>query len=208
MISNIRRDYHKEGFTRENLTQNPIDLFKTWFQDAVEHETFDPNAMSLATVNNLGFPSCRIVLLKEISPDGFTFFTNYESRKGQEMESNNRVSASFYWPKTERQIRIRGYVERISKEKSDEYFLSRPIDSQISALVSPQSKVIDDLELLKSEAKKIKEANLPLKRPENWGGYMIFPIKIEFWQGGVNRIHTRFEYNLEENVWKIRQLAP
>ena len=208
MISNIRRDYNKEGFTRDNLTDNPIDLFREWFNDALENEPFDPNAMSLATVNNLGFPSCRIVLLKEISHDGFTFFTNYESRKGIEIENNNRVAATFFWPSTERQIRIRGSVERISSELSDNYFSSRPLDSQISALVSAQSKPIDDLSPLRNEAQRIKESYAPLKRPDAWGGYIIYPSKIEFWQGGTNRLHTRFEYYLEDSIWKIKQLAP
>lgn len=208
MISNIRRDYQKEGFDRESLLANPIELFRKWFNNAVANEPYDPNAMSLATVNNLGYPSCRIVLLKEISEEGFTFFTNYESRKGQEMEANNRVAATFYWPESERQVRIRGYVERISEKLSDDYFLSRPMDSQISAVVSPQSKVIEDLNPLRERATKIKEENLPIKRPESWGGYILYPTKIEFWQGGANRLHTRFEYNLEDKVWKTRQLAP
>lgn len=208
MISNIRTDYKKEGFTRENLVENPIELFREWFKAALENERYDPNAMSLATVNNLGYPSCRIVLLKEISDLGFTFFTNYESRKGQEMEANNRVAATFFWPEMERQVRIRGYVEKISEELSDSYFSSRPIDSQISAIVSSQSKPIEDLAPLREHAIRIKEENQPIKRPENWGGYIIFPSKIEFWQGGANRLHTRFEYRLEDNNWKIKQLAP
>lgn len=208
MISNIRTDYKKEGFTRENLVENPIELFREWFKAALENERYDPNAMSLSTVNNLGYPSCRIVLLKEISDMGFTFFTNYESRKGQEMEANNRVAATFFWPEMERQVRIRGYVEKISEELSDSYFSSRPIDSQISAIVSSQSKPIEDLTPLREHAIRIKEENRPIKRPENWGGYIIFPSKIEFWQGGANRLHTRFEYRLEDNNWKIKQLAP
>ena len=163
MISNIRTDYKKEGFTRENLVENPIELFREWFKAALENERYDPNAMSLATVNNLGYPSCRIVLLKEISDMGFTFFTNYESRKGQEMEANNRVAATFFWQEMERQVRIRGYVEKISEELSDSYFSSRPIDSQISAIVSSQSKAIEDLAPLREHAIRIKEENQPIK---------------------------------------------
>lgn len=208
VISNIRRDYQKEGFTRDSLLDNPIVLFREWFNAALLNEPFDPNAMSLATVNNLGYPSCRIVLLKDISDEGFTFFTNYESRKGLEMESNNRVAATFFWPNSERQVRIRGYVERISDDLSDDYFSSRPLDSQISACVSAQSKSIDSLVPLRELANKIKNENLPIKRPSTWGGYIIFPTKIEFWQGGANRLHTRFEYCLDETSWNVKQLAP
>ena len=208
MISKIRRDYKREGFTSENLLANPIELFRIWFDDAVVNENFDPNAMSLATVNNLGCPSCRILLLKEISDDGFTFFTNYESRKAIEMVSNNRVAATFFWPNTERQVRISGFVERLLAQQSDNYFFSRPLDSQISAIVSDQSKPIDDLAPLRELAHKIKEDNLPINRPVSWGGYIIYPTEFEFWQGGVNRLHTRFEYFLKENSWNIRQLAP
>lgn len=208
MISEIRRNYLREGFNRSDLTPNPISLFRNWFSEALDSEKNDPNAMALATVDNEGQPTCRIVLLKEISNDGFTFFTNYRSLKGGDIKANNKVAATFFWAELERQVRIIGRAVEISAQLSDSYFFSRPLDSQISAIVSPQSSEIDDLEEIKQRAQAIRDNKTPIERPLDWGGYLIFPHSIEFWQGGANRLHTRFEYTLEDGEWSIKQLAP
>jgi len=210
-ISKLRREYIKDHLDLENLDPNPLKQFGKWFEEAKSTDMVDPNGMSLATVNHLGQPSLRTVLLKYFDQSGFVFFTNYDSRKSIEIEQNNQVSLLFSWLILERQVIIYGKAERISKVESLKYFASRPKGSQIGAWVSQQSSVITSRSLLLAKFDEIKrkfaQGEVPL--PSFWGGYRIVPEAIEFWQGGKNRLHDRFMYKLQEDGnWKIERLAP
>jgi pyridoxamine-phosphate oxidase len=189
---------------------NPIMQFKTWFQEASEADIPEPNAMSLATVSKEGIPSARMVLLKEISEKGFVFYTNYHSRKGIQLTSNPHAALVFWWGILERQVRIEGRVKKVSSDMSDQYFASRPRGSQIAAMVSPQSKVIDDSELISEWRKKeIEYRDKPVPRPAHWGGFILKPEMVEFWQGRANRLHDRIRYTLiSPSDWKQERLAP
>ena len=208
-IADIRKEYTLQTLDLDSVKLNAIEQFNTWFAEALNAKIIEPNAMHLATVSAEGKPSGRIVLLKGVDT-GFLFFTNYESRKGKEIAQNQYVSLTFFWAELERQVRIEGKIEKVSKEISDQYFHSRPKGSQIGAMVSPQSQVIADRLLLEQKIEELTEKykdELP-PRPSHWGGYRLLPEIIEFWQGRPSRLHDRIRYTRENHVWKIERLAP
>jgi pyridoxamine 5'-phosphate oxidase len=207
-IAEIRKDYSLKQLSEAGAEPNAIRQFDKWWNEAVNSEILEVNAMTLATASSDGLPSARIVLLKGYDEQGFVFFTNYNSYKGQQLAENPRACLVFFWKEIERQVRITGVIEKIKSSVSEEYFNSRPEMSRVSAMASPQSQVIRSREWLDNEVKKIVESKT-IKRPENWGGYLLRPITIEFWQGRASRLHDRLQYSLEENgEWKIERLAP
>ena len=209
-IHNIRHEFKREKLELENLNINPFNQFDEWFNIAVKEIELDPNAMSLATVGANLQPSLRTVLLKYYDKNGFVFFTNYESRKSKEIIGNPKVSLLFFWVSLERQIIIEGTAEKISKAESLKYFASRPFGSQLGAWVSNQSSIISSKSMLLSKweemKNKFKDGKIPL--PDFWGGYRVLPTRFEFWQGGENRLHDRFEYMKDGDKWVINRLAP
>jgi len=193
-----------------DLSPNPLSQFDQWFKEALDAKVIEINAMTLSTLGEDGIPNGRIVLLKEVDT-GFVFFTNYQSQKGRELEKNPFGSLTFFWPELERQVRIKGNIDKVSEKLSDEYFLSRPIGSQIGAWTSPQSTKINSREELHSRQKEIEKKfeNSPITRPPHWGGYRLTPNYIEFWQGRPSRLHDRVCYELQENGdWELSILAP
>ena len=189
--------------------KHPVNLFSEWMDDAVREQIHEPAEMVLATTSKDGKPSARMILLKEYNEDGFVFYTNYNSRKGEEIMLNPQVALLLYWPEIERQIRIEGRAERISGELSDEYFSTRPVGSQVSAIISPQSQVIPGMDYLEKLKRHYIEHNPgENKRPQNWGGYRVLPEVIEFWQAGPNRLHHRLRYTRDGKAWKTELLAP
>jgi pyridoxamine 5'-phosphate oxidase len=210
-ISDIRGKYTTKNLDINDLNKSPFKQFEIWFNDAMNENLLEPNAFTLATVGNEMMPSVRTVLLKYFSEKGFVFFTNYDSKKAKQIDQNPKVAALFTWLPLERQIKIEGSVEKISKAESLKYFLSRPKGSQLGAWVSRQSEVISSRALLeqKFEEMKNKFLNKEIPFPSFWGGYIIKPIRIEFWQGGEDRLHDRFLYEFkEDNSWEIKRLAP
>ncbi|HEY0299494.1 MAG TPA: pyridoxamine 5'-phosphate oxidase [Arachidicoccus sp.] len=208
-ISNIRTDYKLMTLNESDAAPDAIDQFGAWWQHAVHSEVEEVNAMTLATACSGGRPDARIVLLKDFSEKGFMFFTNYNSAKGKELAENPHACLVFFWKELERQIRITGRVEKISAQQSDAYFYSRPPGSRVGAWSSPQSEVIPSRELLEANEKHFKEKfGEEIPRPEHWGGYVVIPESIEFWQGRPNRLHDRLLYTLENHQWKIERLAP
>lgn len=211
-LSNFRKSYEKFALDDSHLSQNPLELFREWFDAAVNSDMVDEaNAMSVSTLGLDGFPKTRVVLLKRYTYEGFFFYTNYESEKGKAIKNNPKVCLSFFWPGMERQIIIKGIAEKIAPNLSDGYFESRPVLSQISAIISPQSEVVPSREYLEGAQQEMEESltnHLP-ERPDYWGGYMIRPQCIEFWQGRPNRLHDRIRYRLnDEYDWVIERLAP
>ncbi|HCT29816.1 MAG TPA: pyridoxamine 5'-phosphate oxidase [Bacteroidales bacterium] len=209
-ISSIRKEYAMKQLDESEVDKNPLSQFGIWFDDAIQAEVNEPNAMVLSTTTKEGRPSSRVVLLKGFDENGFTFFTNYKSRKALHIEQNPFASLLFFWPELERQVRIEGEIAKVSTSESDEYFSSRPEGSKIGAWVSPQSNVIHGREFLES-LKMIFEgqfANKAISRPPNWGGYRLKPDMIEFWQGRPNRLHDRVQYTQINEKWKIERLAP
>lgn len=209
-IGNIRGEYEHGSLDEANVNKDPLLQFEKWFADALHDNQLHPNAFVLSTSTRDGKPSARVVLLKGIDPEGFVFYTNYESRKASEIKENSFAAMTFFWPRLERQIRVEGSVKRVTAAESDEYFNSRPRGSQAGSWVSPQSKVVPgregldvshDLFLKENEGKEIT-------RPPFWGGYRIMPTKIEFWQGRTSRLHDRILYTYENEDWKIERLAP
>lgn len=209
-LASMRDEYTRSGLNREELHADPVDQFEQWFKQALDVEVFEPNAMSLATVDEHGQPSQRTILLKYFDRDGFVFFTNYESQKARDMAQNPRVSLLFPWLTLERQVRIQGEVERISTTESLKYFMSRPRGSQIGAWVSQQSSIISSRQLLQAKFDELKRkfSNKEVPLPSFWGGYRVVPHYFEFWQGRQHRLHDRFAYTLEEKEWQIERLAP
>jgi pyridoxamine 5'-phosphate oxidase len=210
-LSNLRAKYTTRGLDIKDLNPNPFIQFETWFNNAMDAKLCEPNAFSLATVGKDMMPSIRTVLLKTFDEKGFVFFTNYKSTKAKQIEENPKVAALFAWLELERQIKIEGDIEKISTSDSLKYFLSRPKGSQIGAWVSHQSEVISSRSLLEQKFDEIKRKFLKgeVPFPSFWGGYAIKPKKIEFWQGGQDRLHDRFLYELQEdNSWTISRLAP
>ncbi len=209
-IGEIRKEYTKFGLNRNDLLANPLNQFEKWFEQAREAELKEVNAMSIATVRADGMPQVRTVLLKIFDERGFVFFTNYNSAKSKEIGANPKASILFPWLDLERQVRISGAVERISKVESLKYFTSRPRGSQLGAWISEQSQVISNRTVLKTLMnqikEKFKEGEVPL--PDAWGGYRIVPESYEFWQGRANRLHDRFKYLRDDDVWSISRLAP
>lgn len=210
-LSDIRKEYKKGKLASINLSDNPFEQFQHWLDDAIHSNEDEPTAMLVATVSPEGHPSTRTVLLKGVEDGKFIFYTNYESRKGQQLAGNPYISLSFVWHKLERQIHIEGKADKCTAEESDRYFASRPYKSKIGARISPQSHVIGSrVEIMRAfvyEAAKC--AGQTIKRPDNWGGFAVNPTRFEFWQGRESRLHDRFQYTLQEDGnWKKERLAP
>ena len=210
-IAAIRKNYALQSLSEESVAGEPTHQFKVWMEAAIAAEVNEPTAMVLSTVNGTGRPSARVVLLKDVTPDGFVFFTNYQSRKGHDLEENPLAALTFFWPELERQVRIEGSIEKVEAAVSDAYFHSRPTGSQIGAWASPQSKRIGSREELEQAdanyaAKFANESVIP--RPEHWGGYILKPELVEFWQGRPNRLHDRIVYEKQDSGWQLNRLAP
>ncbi|MFT2011048.1 pyridoxamine 5'-phosphate oxidase [Pontibacter sp. 13R65] len=210
-IADIRINYSKKELTEDVVSKDPLQQFSTWLQEAIEAEVLEPTAFVLSTVDNRNRPSSRVLLLKDVSENGFTFFTNYESRKGRCIEENPFVALTFFWPELERQVRIEGQVRKVDTGFSDDYFHSRPRGSQIGAWASPQSREISSRSVLEDAGKRyeIEFADKELvPRPPHWGGYSLSPDYIEFWQGRPNRLHDRIVFEKQETTWLTKRLAP
>jgi len=212
-LFHMRKDYDATPLLREDMPDDPFLLFKDWFKEAAGKESIEANAMTLATVGYDMVPSARVVLLKQFSNDGFVFFTNYHSRKGRQIEENPNASLLFFWPISMRQVRIEGRVKKITAEESDEYFYSRPLESQITAALSAQSSPLPDREefeqkIMSTLFQTMENASDAVSRPEHWGGYIVEPHSFEFWQGGSNRLHDRFMYIASGDKWDIKRLYP
>ncbi len=210
MLRDIRTDYQKFELNESELEKDPFKQLALWLKEAIGGKIPDPTAMVLSTIDQNGNPDSRVVLLKELTPVGLVFFTNYHSKKGKQIEEHRHVSAVFFWKETERQVRIKGIAERIAEKESEAYFLSRPLESQIAAWASPQSQVIENRQVLTNNYFRYQEyfKNKEQKKPPHWGGFLIRPEYFEFWQGRSNRLHDRIEFSLCENQWKIQRLAP
>lgn len=207
-IAALRREYSRHELTEDSVDKDPVAQFSTWFNEAMNADVLEPNAFTLATVSADQRPSIRTVLLKSFDTDGFIFFTNYESRKGAELEKNPYAAMCFLWLELERQIRIEGEVEKISAEASDHYFATRPEGSRLGAWVSPQSRPITKDELEKKLAELTAKYSDNIPRPPHWGGYLLRPDMIEFWQGRPSRLHDRIVYTKNKKTWQVQRLAP
>lgn len=209
-IADIRREYRLKALDESHINPDPFIQFGNWLSEAIEARVNEPTAMALATATPDGIPSVRIVLLKGFSEQGFGFFTNYNSRKGEEIALNQHVAVVFYWSELEREVRVEGIATKASDQQSDEYFESRPFESRLSAVISNQSKVVPDrgyLEKLWEDEQNLSVGNT-VNRPSYWGGYLIEPKRIEFWQGRPNRLHDRILFSLDDDKWTISRLAP
>jgi pyridoxamine 5'-phosphate oxidase len=206
----MHKKYQLEILDEKMVGADPFTLFDKWYNQAIEAKVSTPNAMTIATSSPTGIPSARIVLLKGFSELGFLFFTNYNSRKGQKISKNQHVALLFHWADLGRQIRIEGYAVKTGGEISDDYFNSRSYESRISAIVSEQSQPIPGREYLENlwNKKQLQLSGLKIERPANWGGYIVVPMRIEFWQFRQNRLHDRVLYTLEDEKWNISRLAP
>ena len=207
----IRKEYTQKALTEPGIEADPVRQFSVWWHEALEAKIIEVNAMTLATASADGMPSARTVLMKGFSEKGFTFFTNYNSFKGLQLSENPKACLLFFWKELERQVRITGIVEKLSSEESNAYFQSRPRASQVGAVVSPQSRVIESRQWLDEKYEEVFKQfeNTTVQRPPHWGGYIVRPVIIEFWQGRPGRLHDRIQYTLLENGgWKIERLAP
>lgn len=211
-LGDYRKSYEKSELTEASVKENPMEQFQKWFFETEASDGVDePNAMTVSTVGLDGFPKSRVVLMKKFTFEGFIFYTNYHSEKGRAIEANPSVCLSFFWPNMERQVIIKGKAEKIAENLSDGYFESRPHGSQLGAVVSDQSQVVPSREYLEDKLDKLEKKydGKEVPRPEYWGGYLVRPISIEFWQGRPNRLHDRIRYSLQEDFdWKIERLAP
>ena len=209
-LKNIRRDYKHSELSKASVNKDPFVQFKNWFSEIVDAKIIDPSAMVLATVAETNMPSTRIVLLKEVDVKGFVFFTNYLSRKAKDLEINPNASLLFYWKEMDRQLRIEGIIEKVKTKISEDYFHTRPRESQISTWVSKQSSIIPDREFLDNKYDELDEefGNDEIPLPAYWGGYRLIPEYFEFWQGRESRLHDRICYRKEKGNWKIFRLAP
>jgi pyridoxamine 5'-phosphate oxidase len=209
-ISSIRKDYQLKSLSEKDVKQDPYAQFAQWWDEAVASEIDEVNAMTLATITAEGKPSARIVLLKGFDANGFVFFTNYESNKGQQLSANPYASLVFFWKELERQVRVEGTVVKVSDQESDDYFHSRPQGSQLGAIASPQSRIIEGRSIIEKNLENLQEQykGAVIPRPSHWGGYRVVPESIEFWQGRSSRLHDRIKYLRQSNEWKIFRLAP
>ncbi|MBV9391082.1 MAG: pyridoxamine 5'-phosphate oxidase [Verrucomicrobia bacterium] len=211
-VANLRHEYTLRGLYRKDLSADPFEQFKIWFEESLETAgNREPNAMTLATASRQGLPSARVVLLKGFSEAGFSFFTNYESRKARDLAENPHAALNFHWPWLERQIQVEGEVNKVSREESNEYFNKRPLGSRLGAIVSKQSTSIEGRAILEERLEKAKaeygEKDPPV--PDFWGGYRLRPVRFEFWQGRENRLHDRFLYERQNGgAWHIQRLSP
>lgn len=209
-LGTIRKEYKQQELSEDKVHKNPFVQFDTWFEQVLKLKIEEPNAMTLATSDKNGIPSVRTVLLKSYDEIGFRFFTNYKSRKGKELKQNPRASLLFFWKELERQVRVEGLVEKLSREESDEYFKMRPFESQIAAIASLQSEILPNRKSLEEKFELIKkeyEGKKPIM-PFDWGGFLVIPYRFEFWQGRENRLHDRICYEKSGNNWKISRLSP
>ena len=210
-IADIRKEYAALSLLESDVAPDPVTQFGTWWQQALNSQVLEPNAMTLATASADGLPAARIVLLKDYTPEGFVFFTNYKSFKAMHLDENPKACLVFFWPELERQVRITGLVKKVADAASDAYFNSRPEGSRIGAWASPQSQVVPGREWLDEQwAQKRKEFDgKEITRPQHWGGYLVQPVVVEFWQGRPSRLHDRIQYSMQENgSWKTERLAP
>jgi pyridoxamine 5'-phosphate oxidase len=209
-IADLRKDYTKETLNESDVDPSPFIQFQRWFDQAVNAELPEPNAMTVATASKDGIPDARIVLLKAVDDRGFTFFTNYNSAKGKELEANPQAALVFLWTELERQVRIVGSVEKITSEESDGYFFSRPHNSRLGAWASEQSEVIPNRDVLEENLAALKREyeNREVPRPPHWGGFRVIPRTVEFWQGRSSRLHDRLRYRFQNGAWVIDRLSP
>ena len=211
-LADLRRDYTRDGLLESQAPAEPLSLFATWFEQAVEIESTEANAMMLATVDDAGQPHLRTLLLKGMDDRGFVFFTNYQSAKGRQLQSHPQAAMTFWWHDLERQVRIEGSVERISDDESDAYYQSRPLGSRLGAWASPQSQVIASRDVLEQNLEQLQQryADQAPERPAHWGGFRLKPQLIEFWQGRSSRLHDRLLYrrSAADGTWTIERLAP
>ena len=208
-LRHIREDYSKQQLSEQDCADSPVAQFEKWLDEAVRAQVNEPTAVNVATVGEDGRPQSRMVLLKEVNPQGFVFFTNYHSRKGRALAARPFDALTFFWPELERQVRIEGRVEKLSEAASDEYFASRPYASRIGAWASEQSSVIADKNVLVRRAAAVGLKHpLNVPRPPHWGGFLVIPDRIEFWQGRPSRLHDRIRYRLSDGLWLKERLAP
>jgi pyridoxamine 5'-phosphate oxidase len=211
-LGNYRKSYERSALIEDSISDNPMELFQKWFYEVEGSDGIDePNAMTVSTIGLDGFPKNRVVLLKKYTHEGFIFYTNYESEKGRAIAQNPNVCISFFWQNLERQIIIKGTAEKVAENLSDGYFESRPEGSRLGAIVSNQSSVIPSRDFLEDKLKALEKvfSGKEIERPEFWGGYIVKPISMEFWQGRPNRLHDRIRYSLQEDFdWKMERLAP
>ncbi len=210
-VADLREEYRREALTEGEVARDPITQFRHWFQEALDAALPEPNAMVLSTVSPEGHPSARVLLLKGFDDAGFVFFTNYGSRKGAELSGNAHAAMTFLWLPLERQVRIEGTITQTNAEASDDYFASRPRDSQLGAWASPQSEVVSGRDVLEAGFRDIEArfAGQAIPRPAHWGGYLLSPGTVEFWQGRPSRLHDRIRYRaMPEGTWRIERLAP
>ena len=209
-IAELRKEYTRAGLSESDVSPNPVEQFRRWFDEALAADLHEPNAMTVATATPDGAPSVRVVLLKGFDGRGFVFYTNYEGRKGRELEENPRAALLFYWGELERQVRIEGTASRTGEEESDAYYASRPRGSRLGALASRQSSMIGSREQLEGRLASLEREyeGRDVPRPPYWGGYRVEPESFEFWQGRENRLHDRLAYRRDHGAWKIQRLQP
>lgn len=209
-LQDLRQEYRSARLTEQDVDQNPMVQFGKWFNAAVDALLYEPNVMTLATADRFGKPSARIVLLKGYDENGFVFYTNYESKKGQDLLENPQAALVFFWPELERQVRIEGLVTKVDTQTSADYFHSRPVGSQIGAMASPQSRVLENRQSLEDKVEELRKTyeGQEIPHPLHWGGYLIEPSHLEFWQGRPSRLHDRIVYDLVDGSWIINRLAP